>query len=515
MKHLPKIILLLCLFPMLIHAQDLRLGKIDFKVTYSSSEAKEAFIKGALLLHSFEYEDAREAFQEVQKIEPDFYMAYWGEAMTHNHSLWGRQNKKAALEALGKLASTSAKRLELAPTPRERMFMEAVESMYAAKDKRSGDYAYNAVMKRMFEAYPEDHEVASFYALSYLGISHDGRDFKKYIKCASIVENVYEENPDHPGALHYLIHSYDDPIHSELGLRAAHRYAKVAPAAAHALHMPSHIFITIGDWDQVVACNEDSWRASLERQNRKQLGIESRGYHSFWWLAYGYLQQGNEKHAALLIDSMMVDGARSDGGGVQYHLAIMRGHHLVETQDWNHASFDVEPKLDGRPNTAGIYHYTNGFVSWKRGDMEGVGESIEALESLLPKKAPIKIDPAEAAACCAVPTGKELGVQTRLGVEAMLGALKALRLYESGNHGPALTVLKEATEIEASKTLRAGPPQIVKPTHELYGELLLDEGRYEEAKEAFEFCLNLYPGRRLSQSGLDKANAAIAESAGK
>lgn len=502
-----KIILLIFLFPCFMMAQDLRLGKIDFPISVKSDKAKEAFIKGALLLHSFEYEDAREAFQEVQTIEPGCYMAYWGEAMTHNHSLWGRQNKEKALKALSKLAETSEKRLEMAPTERERWFMAAVEAMYSAKDKRSGDYAYNAVMQKMYEKFPDDQEVASFYALSFLGISHDGRDFRKYIKCASIVENVYEQNPNHPGALHYLIHSYDDPIHSELGLCAAHRYAKVAPAAAHALHMPSHIFITIGDWDRVVACNEDSWRASLERQARKGLDVSSRGYHSFWWLAYGYLQQGNFERAALLMDSMAVDGRRSDERGIEYHLTIMRGHHLIETENWNHHAFDIQPKYDIGAQTASIYHYTNGIVAWKRKDMKILDQAINSLEALIPQQVPIQAKDGEVAACCVVPDADNLGIQTRLAIEVMIGSLKGVKLYENGNVGPALNVLKEASEKEKSRSLRAGPPQIVKPSHELLGELLLAEGKVEEAKAAFEACLELYPGRRLSVKGLNQCLA--------
>lgn len=504
MKIIHRLLFLTLFFPSLIIAQDLQLGKIDFPVTVESQEAKQAFIEGAMLLHSFEYEDAREAFQKAQEIEPSFYMAYWGEAMTHNHSLWGRQKKEQALEALAKLGDTPEKRLEKAPTEREGHFMAAVEAMYAAKDKKAGDYAYNESMAKTYKAFPEDQEVASFYALSFLGISHDGRDFRKYMKCASIAESVYEKNPDHPGALHYLIHSYDDPIHSELGLRAAHRYANVAPAAAHALHMPAHIFITIGDWARVVGCNEDSWRASLARQDRKELDVTARGYHSFWWLAYGYLQQGNVERAALLIDSIAVDGEKSDARGVQYHLTIMRAHHLIESEDWNHHAYDMQPNIEVSPITEAIYHYTNGIVSWKRGNPKEIDEAIASLEALIPKQAPIKAKDGEVAACCVVPSADNLGLQARISIEVMTGCLKAVKLYEKGNVGPALNVLKEASEKELSRALRAGPPQIVKPSHELLGELLLAEGKVEEAKAAFKTCLELYPGRRLSVQGLNQ-----------
>ena len=152
-------------------------------------------------------------------------------------------------------------------------------------------------MRRMHEKYPADDEVTSFYALALLGTSHDGRDFSIYMRAAAIVEQVYSKNPQHPGAAHYLIHSYDDPIHAPLGLRYADAYSKIAPAASHALHMPSHIYFAMGMWDESAAINERSVKAADARREEKKLDVDARGFHALLWLVYGYTQQGRYDEA--------------------------------------------------------------------------------------------------------------------------------------------------------------------------------------------------------------------------
>ncbi len=492
----------------LLPAQDLRLGRIDFPVTVKSETANAAFIKGVLLLHSFEYEDAAEAFQEAQQIEPDFYMAYWGEAMTHNHPIWHRQYKEKGISALMKLSDMSEDRLIQAPTEREQYFMEAVEILFGDGTKEERDFWYRDHLKKMHERYPEDLEVTAFYALSILGANQGPRDYSTYMKAAFVAETVYEQNPDHPGALHYLIHSYDDPVHAVLGLRAAHRYAKVAPAAAHALHMPSHIFVATGDWDRVVASNEDSWRASLARIERKGLkGYSDRGYHSFWWLMYGYTQQGNATHAKMLLDSMYHDSQRSDHGRVEYHLAVMRASYLIDTEDWESEAFDMEPNWEViNPKTQAIYHFTTGYVAWKRGTLNQLQQATEAIEALLPKENLPITTTGEAAQCCAVPDGSELSEEAVKTLRVMIQTLKALQRHSEGNHTAAITLMESAATQEAALGFMFGPPVIPKPTHELLGEMLLAAGKNAAAAEAFEAGLKRTPNRRLAVEGLEKAN---------
>ena len=159
-------------------------------------------------------------------------------------------------------------------------------------------------MKRMHDKYPADDEVTSFYALAILGTSHGGRDFSIYMRAAALVEQVYAKNPQHPGAAHYLIHAYDDPVHAPLGLRYADAYSKIAPSASHALHMPSHIYVAMGMWDEAAAINERSVKAADARREAKKLDVDQRGFHALLWLVYSYTQQGRYEDARGILAQM-------------------------------------------------------------------------------------------------------------------------------------------------------------------------------------------------------------------
>jgi len=211
-----------------VHAQEL--GTIDFpnsgKIT-----AQEHFLKGVLLLHSFEYEDAAEEFIQAQELDAEFAMAYWGEAMTHNHPIWMEQADGAAEQILGRLAPTGEERAEFLPTERERAYQTALETLYgntpaaAGKSKDDRDDLYRAAMKRLHETYPDDDEATTLYALSILGSAHEGRDFATYMQAAAVAFTVWDKNRLHPGASHYLIHALDDPVHAPLGLPMAKAYS--------------------------------------------------------------------------------------------------------------------------------------------------------------------------------------------------------------------------------------------------------------------------------------------------
>ena len=207
------------------------LGVLDFPNS-GSETAQAAFEQGILLLHSFEFDDSRSAFLEAQVIDPGFVMAIWGEAMTLNHPLWAAQDRDAALQALAKLPPPDERNI----TAREQMYLDAVETLYGTGDKPLRDIAYMQAMQALYQAYPDDLDAASFYALSILGSVYE-RDFRTYMRAAAILEEVFAKEPRHPGEAHYLIHSYDDQVHAPLGLRAARVYAQIAPGAAHAQHM--------------------------------------------------------------------------------------------------------------------------------------------------------------------------------------------------------------------------------------------------------------------------------------
>ena len=230
-----------------------------------------------LLLHSFEYFDARSEFLKAQELDKDFAMAYWGELMAYNHSIWQRQLTDRAKGVLRKMGPTRETRLKLAKTEIEKDFLMSVELLYGKGERSNRDKAYTEHMKKMVEKYPNNHEVLSFYALSLLASSKNGRDEVLFDKSAQIAKGILEENKNHPGALHYLIHSYDDPDHAHLAVDAADSYAKVAPDAAHALHMPSHIYVALGRWNDVVTSNIASWNASMKK---KDIGQSREGSYS-------------------------------------------------------------------------------------------------------------------------------------------------------------------------------------------------------------------------------------------
>ena len=235
------------------------LGSVSFENS-GAPAAQESFLAGLAQLHNFEYPAAAELFRRAQQIDPGFAMAYWGEAMTYNHPVWMEQDRGAARKALARLAPTREARVARAKTPREQTYLRAVEILYGDADKQACDLAYADAMAELHRAYPDDPDAAAFYALALLGTAHEGRDFTIYMRAASIVEPVFRDHPNHPGAAHYLIHSYDDPVHAPLGLRAARAYSRIAPSAGHAQHMTSHIFFGLGRWDDAIAAGEKAVR---------------------------------------------------------------------------------------------------------------------------------------------------------------------------------------------------------------------------------------------------------------
>ena len=478
------------------------LGKIDFP-TSGSPEAQEHFIQGALLLHSFEFEDAAEAFQQAQQIEPDFAMAYWGEALTHNHPLWEQQDAKAAREVLARLAPTPEERLAKAPTEREKDYLRTVEVLYGEGTKEERDFGYLEAIRKIAEKYPDDLEAASLHALATLGTSHDERDFRIYMRAAAIAEEVFAKNPFHPGAVHYLVHSYDDPIHAPIGLRAARVYAKIAPAAAHALHMPSHVFVSLGMWDEAVASNEDSWQAGEARVERKNLGTDEREFHSLWWLEYAYLQQGRYREARKLLDIIEADAAKSGSKLTRQHLVALRSHYRVESRQWQADSIQIDTS-GLRTSSLAQDLFVQGMSVVKTRDLAAAKALLAKLSAYLDKERERAAQESGA--------GGMAYVGPLRGAEVMALELEALMRLAEGKAADATQVMQSAVAAEDKLSLGYGPPYPVKPAHELFGEMLLGLDRPEEAREQFERALDRAPSRALSLLGLARAAAKAGDS---
>jgi len=264
----------------------------------ASVEARPHFDKGLLLLHNFEYPDAAEEFILAQQKDPGFVMAYWGEAMTYNHVLWTELEIDKARATLNKLGNTPTEREAKAKTPLEKDFIHGLEILYGKESKPVRDSSYAVHMASLHNKYSGNHDVAAFYALSLLGtLKMQNTWTDKNVEAAAITNAILKDEPNHAGALHYQIHAYDHPHHASSALDAARNYPKAASYSGHAMHMPAHIYLALGMWDEEVKANEISWQASKDRKERKKLNNDVLAYHTHLWLAYGYLQQGRFQQA--------------------------------------------------------------------------------------------------------------------------------------------------------------------------------------------------------------------------
>ncbi|MEP0547164.1 MAG: hypothetical protein ABJF88_09535 [Rhodothermales bacterium] len=456
-------------------------GQTEF-ANSGAAEAQTPFLRGLLMLHSFEYEDAREAFQEARRIDPDFAMAAWGEALTHNHPIWQEQDAGAARAALAELAETPEGRLAKAPTERERAYLRTLDVLFGEGSKEDRDFAYADALADLSAAYPDDLDAAAFYALSILGTAHEGRDFGIYMDAAAVAEEVFAANPEHPGAAHYLIHAYDDPIHAPLGLRPARVYDDLAPAASHALHMPSHIYFALGMWDEGAEMNERSYAAAAARAERRGEPLNGHGRHALHWLHYAYLQQGRYDDAAALIDRVDAMAATDETQRFAHLPVSLRAHYVVETGGQRVA---VESGTMDHHSSSVLVGFTEGLAAYYRGDGVALQHALATVQAALAAEdtANRRTDPLRI-----------------LGLE-----LEALVALDNGDADAARALLDEATDLEDTMPIDFGPPNPAKPSHELYGEVLLDLGEPADARYHFEETLARYPRRSRALLGLARA----------
>ncbi|MGH7963539.1 MAG: META domain-containing protein, partial [Candidatus Binatia bacterium] len=478
-----------------------------------SAAAQAHFLRGVAALHSFWYPVALDEFRASTTVQPDFMMGYWGEAMAHNHPIWGDpQETEAARKVLGKVRITPAL------TAREQAYLRAVQVLYSEGDKTARDQAYAAAMETIYREYPDDLEAATFYALALLGSirPEDPAALQIRMRAGAIALEVYRREPNHPGAAHYILHAFDDPDHAILALPAARRYADIAPGAPHALHMPSHIFLQLGMWPEAAASNEASWAASEQWVEHKNLPISKRDYHSLHWLLYVYLQQGRYSAAEELLTLMqksLAEGPQDDQffmGYGTFIYASMASAFVVETERWDLATKLFEPlqkqtarfaaALEGSPpqyralaqyvQALGIF--TRGLAAAQQGSPDAQ-KNIDELQMMEQRAG------AGALPGIGLPLAKVVQIHRRE-IAAVVSAAQ-------GNLDEAIKLMEEATTVEESGPPPSGPPPLIKPSHELFGALLLRAGRPQDAAAQFATALRRQQDRARALIGAARAAA--------
>lgn len=473
-------------------------GHVEF-ANSGAPAAQADFLDGLALLHDFEYPAAAAAFRRAEAADPGFAMAYWGEAMTFNHPIWMQQDLKAARDALNKLAPTPAARRARAKTDREKEYLDAVEILYGDGSKEQRDFRYEDALAKLHARYPDDVDATAFYGLAILGTAHAGRDIATYMRAAGVLEEAWVNHREHPGLVHYLIHSYDDPAHAPLGLRAARIYAKIAPDAGHAQHMTSHIFLALGMWQEVVQANIAAM-ADVDRA-RKAAGKGPAGCgHYPMWLEYGYLQLGQmdkARRAVALCRASVESQAAMDHPGMSMDpdvsligsFANMRLRYLLDTGDWT-----SEVASWTAPKTAGAgarldFAFARAMGEIVQGRRDAARLALTDLEGVGREVVEIKTKSADP------------DPSYRVRPEILLLQVRALLAEQEGDFAGAERLMLQAVSLEDKLPIAFGPPTIDKPSHELLGEFLLRRGRKNEAHTEFEKAVARTPGRRLTDQG--------------
>ena len=467
----------------------------------SGVEARADYDRALLLLHNFEYPDARELFLQVQKKEPSFALAYWGEAMTFNHPVWHNQDLAGGREVIDRYKKIAAGKSQLPALDRD--LLQSIEILYGEGSKSERDKIYSDFMRRLYEKYKGNHDVAAFYALSLLGRTA-GWNTELCNRAAEICKAILKENPKHPGALHYFIHAEDHPEYAKLAWEEANDYAEVASYSGHALHMPSHIYLALGLWDDVVKSNEISWQAGVDRKKDKALNNDALNYHGYWWLEYAYLQQGRFGKAREILKNQEIFTTELSSARARNHLVVMRGHYLVETNDWTNTMADQDVNLSGlRVEIRSLDRFLKGLTAFRNGDPASLGKIILEIETDINRSLKTTIAD-DGITMCTVQAGSP--AQASVNQATMLKEqLNALQAFLKKDIVAAKGHFKKAIELEEKNGYFYGPPEILRPTYEFYGEFLLAINEPENALENFEKALQKAPGRTLSLRGLEQA----------
>ena len=468
-------------------------GSVHFS-TSCRSELGGSFNRAVALLHSFQYEEARQAFAEVSSHDPQCAIAQWGIAMSHYHGMWDNGDLVAGRAALEKAKQVGAANPKT--TGREVAYIDALAEIYREDNKGMAAHAqaFEQKMGALQASYPEDDEAAIFHALS-LAITAPKTDktFANQRKCGEILEPIFAKQPHHPGIAHYIIHCYDNPVLAEKGLPAARIYAQIAPASAHANHMPSHLFTRVGSWDESISSNIKSEQLAATAEATSKNGeARDQRLHAMDYLEYAYLQTGRVADAKALLDEMKslpsMNGLTLTG---DYAMAAIPARYAVELGNWEQAS-QLRPREGGVPWAEAITWAAIGIGSARSRNVERAGEAESKLGALRDAVA------------------KQNNSYWSNQVEVERREVAAWIAEQKGNPEDALQLARSAAELEESMDKAAVTPGAVTPGREVLAELLLLQHHSGESLTEYESVLKVTPNRFAALYGA----ATAAEEAG-
>jgi hypothetical protein len=470
-------------------ANDQQLGTVHFE-TSCNEVAQRRFDRGMRYQHSFWYKAARGIFEEVAKADAECGMAYWGIALTYLENPHGpipQPNLAPGLAAIEKAKAVGAK------TERERDYIDALALMYIDNDKLTHTqriHSYLLAMEKLAAKYPNDDEAQIFYAITLnTSASPIDKTYAQQKKGAAILEPIWKRQPRHPGIAHYLIHLYDYPALAQNGIPAAELYAKIAPAAPHAQHMPSHIFTRVGYWKESVASNLASVKAAkADKETSDQL-------HGQDYMVYAYLQLADDKGARAVVDEMnAMTEFNPNNRGALFALAASPARYMIERSDWTGAAaLPVRPSL--LAFVPAITHFARALGAARSGHPDAAKADIAKLAELRDKLREAKDDY----------WAEQVDIQWQVATAWLLDA--------EGKADEALKAMSAAADAEDKTEKSPVTPGPLAPARELYGYMLLEHGMAKEALAAFEATMAKEPNRYNGIAGAGKAAEKLGDTA--
>jgi hypothetical protein len=462
-------------------ADDKTLGTVHFG-TSCNPEAQKLFDRAMLYQHSFWYRASQNVFEDVLKADPRCGIAEWGVALSllwNPHIAPPVKNLAEGAAALAKAKSIGAN------SQRERDYIDALSAMYADYDRvdhHTRMQNYVKAMEQLAQRYPNDDEAQIYYALALnTSASPSDKTYASQLKGAAILEGIAQRQPQHPGVAHYLIHLYDYPAIADKGLEAARRYARIAPAAPHALHMPSHIFTRVGYWKESIDSNSASQRVA------KQAADYGEQLHAMDYLVYAYLQLGQDAKAKAVIDDMMkISGIAEGSLAGPYALAVSPARYAVERGDWK-AAAELQVRPSPQANVQAITYFARALGAARSGNPEASKADIARLAELRDK----------------LRDAKDAYWSEQVDIERQVAT--AWVLYAEGKRDEALNAMSAAADAEDKTEKHPVTPGVPKPARELYGVMLLESGNAKDALAAFEATLKKEPNRLGAYVGAAKA----------